>query len=94
MDPLRHYVQHGGAEGRDPNPLFDSDWYLSHHPDVAAAGVNPLLHYITSGAPEGRDPNPSFDTRRYLLQNPDVAAAGMNPLLHCIQRRRLCRPPL
>ena len=22
-DPWRHYLRHGAAEGRDPNPLFD-----------------------------------------------------------------------
>lgn len=65
-----------------PHPLFDSDWYLSQNPDVAAAGVNPLQHYMQHGWHEGRDPNPLFDTSFYLEKNPDVAQAGVNPLLH------------
>jgi len=73
-----------GAEGCDLSPLFDTDWYLSKNPDVAAAGVNPLAHYLAHGASEGRDPNPLFDSDWYLSTNPDVAAAGVNPLAHYV----------
>jgi FkbM family methyltransferase len=54
VNPLRHYLRRGAAEGRDPSPHFDSDWYLQANPDVAKAGVNPLVHYIKRGASEGR----------------------------------------
>jgi hypothetical protein len=50
MNPLRHYIGWGAAEGRDPNPHFDSDWYLERNPDVAVAGANPLSHYIHCGS--------------------------------------------
>ena len=85
VDPIFHYLQHGAAEGYDPNPLFDSDWYLSQNADVRTAGVNPLIHYILSGAAEGRDPSPLFDTDWYLEQYPDVRANGMNPLGHYLR---------
>jgi 2-polyprenyl-3-methyl-5-hydroxy-6-metoxy-1,4-benzoquinol methylase len=62
--------------------LFDSGYYLSQNPDVAAAGLEPIYHYLTCGASEGRDPHEMFDTSYYLEQNPDVAANGINPLLH------------
>lgn len=65
--------------------LFDSGWYLTTYPDVAAAAVNPLLHFLLNGAADGRDPNPLFDTRWYLAVNSDVAAAGINPLVHFIR---------
>lgn len=84
-DPLAHFIQHGGIEGRDPHPLFDSSWYLERNPDVAAVGDNPLLHYLAHGWKEGRDPHPDFSTSRYLAQNPDVNAAGVNPLLHYLE---------
>jgi hypothetical protein len=66
---------------------FDSDFYLSQNPDVAAAIEAGLIgsaeeHYNLFGFSEGRDPNPYFDTSFYLEQNPDVAAAGINPLNH------------
>ncbi|MGS4887528.1 hypothetical protein [Roseibium sp. MB-4] len=66
---------------------FDSDFYLSQNPDVAAAIEAGLFesaeqHFNQFGFSEGRDPNPYFDTSFYLEQNPDVAAAGINPLNH------------
>src|SRR5204863_109618 len=36
--------------------LFDDDFYLSRHPDVAQAGQDPIIHYIEHGRPEGRSP--------------------------------------
>jgi len=35
IEPLLHYLLFGGAEGRDPNPLFDSDWYLRQNSESA-----------------------------------------------------------
>ncbi len=66
----------------DSNELFDSAFYLSQNPDVAAADVNPLDHFEVFGWHEGRNPNPLFDTRYYLTNNPDVAAARIDPLIH------------
>lgn len=54
IDPLDHYLRHGGVEGRRPSPLFDGAAYLTHNSDVRAAGVNPLVHYIVFGIVEGR----------------------------------------
>lgn len=66
---------------------FDSDFYLTQNPDVAAAIEAGLFesaeqHFNQFGFSEGRDPNPYFDTSFYLEQNPDVASAGINPLNH------------
>ena len=90
INSLRHYVEFGVREGRDPSPLFDSQYYLEQNPDVATAlaggdfSGDPLLHYVEAGAREGRDPNPFFDSDYYLTSNPDVAAEGFNPLEHYI----------
>lgn len=54
QDPLRHYLQHGGVEGRNPGPGFDSLWYMDQSPDVRACGMNPLIHYLRFGRKEGR----------------------------------------
>ncbi|WP_395173984.1 hypothetical protein [Roseibium alexandrii] len=72
------------------NTYFDSAYYLSQNPDVAAAIEAGLIgsaeeHYNLFGFSEGRDPNPYFDTSFYLEQNPDVAAAGINPFDHFIE---------
>ena len=78
----RHYLTKGAATGLDPNPLFDTSWYLEQYPDLRNSGNNPLVHYLKYGAAEGRDPNPFFDSDWYLEQNPDVQKAEINPLRH------------
>ena len=75
----------GWHELLNPDTLFNTSYYLSHNPDVAAAGVDPLLHYETFGWKEGRDPSAAFDTNKYLAAYPDVRNAGIDPLLHYIQ---------
>lgn len=57
INPLKHYVRHGGLEGRNPSPEFDGEYYLNTSSDVKEANVNPLVHYIRNGAKENRHPN-------------------------------------
>jgi len=54
MEPVGHYLQFGGFEGRNPGPYFNSMEYLELNPDVASSGINPLLHYLKFGKSEGR----------------------------------------
>lgn len=54
VEPLRHYLDFGGREGRAPCPQFDSGFYLRMNPDVVEAGINPLVHYLRNGRAEGR----------------------------------------
>ncbi|MDR3537270.1 MAG: glycosyltransferase [Acetobacteraceae bacterium] len=82
LDPLDHFVRHGIAEGRDPNPWFISDWYREHYPDIAASGANPLIHYLQTGASELRNPHPRFDAAWYVQQHPEAAA---NPMLYHVR---------
>ena len=39
LNAVFHWLDAGWKEGEDPNPLFDSDWYLAQNPDVAEAAV-------------------------------------------------------
>src|SRR5439155_9838122 len=80
--PLVHYLKRGGFEGYNPNPYFDSEWYLAINPDVAASGINPLVHFVRYGAREGRNPSLRFDIYYYCRQYPKIAASGINPLEH------------
>lgn len=59
VDPIKHYLSFGAAEGRNPSPAFDTRFYLETYPDVAESGLNPLLHYIKFGRDEGRKPSRS-----------------------------------
>ncbi len=83
---LREVVPTGDSQASTAivvdDPLFDSAYYLSNNPDVAAAGVDPYQHFMAHGWSEGRNPNAWFDVPYYLSQNPDVAAAGANALTH------------
>ena len=56
-NPMLHYYDHGGFEGRDPGPNFSSSWYLDNYEDVKKARINPLVHYLKYGRNEGRHPN-------------------------------------
>ena len=64
VDPLIHYIQHGGFEGRDPGPSFSSARYLETYKDVKKAGVNPLHHYLKYGRLEERKPLPTQDKQQ------------------------------
>jgi tetratricopeptide (TPR) repeat protein len=79
---LTHYLREGVQRGYNPNPLFDTAYYLSQYGDVARLGVNPLAHYHLFGYRVGRDPHPFFSTQQYGDQNADVLAAQVNPLEH------------
>jgi hypothetical protein len=59
IDPLAHYLRHGGFDGRDPGPFFCSRWYLNIYEDVKNSGLNPLVHYLKHGQQKG-----------YATQNP------------------------
>ena len=70
LDPLDHFIDHGGREGRDPSPRFDSTEYLCTYPEVAVSGQNPLVHYLASRGSRGlEDANPRI-----------VPVAGVNSL--------------
>ncbi|MGA3240759.1 MAG: hypothetical protein ABSG03_31185 [Bryobacteraceae bacterium] len=89
MNPLRHYLLHGAAEGRKPHRLFDPDYYLSNCPE-ARNSANPLLHFIETGGRLG-NPHPLFDCNTYLAAHPDAARRGVNPLLHYIKQKKAAR---
>lgn len=54
LDPVRHYVDVGWKEGRDPCPWFSTSRYVELHSDVNESGRNPFFHYIKYGRTERR----------------------------------------
>jgi hypothetical protein len=89
-DPVRHYLDHGWREGRDPRPGFSTLGYLAAHEEVARARQNPFVHYLRQGSrthsPRGDEElargERGVDQAWYLATYPDVAAAGMDPVCH------------
>lgn len=71
--------------GIDPNPYFDSDWYMSTNQDVATSGLDPLFHYVSFGESEGRKPNPLFDPIQYLVRHPELKDIKGTLLAHFIK---------
>ena len=86
MNPLLHFLENGGFEGRNPHPLFDCQYYLANNPDVAQSGVNPLLHFLENGGFEGRNPSKLFDTNFYIQENGDIVDHRVNPLVHFVSK--------
>src|ERR1700692_257578 len=70
IDPYRHYLASGAAEGRQPHPLFDPAHYLEFHSEYETAWANPLDYYVTHNASKGPDPHPLFSTKYYLDRYP------------------------
>ena len=68
-NPFTHYLEKGWKEGLNPSSGFDTDFYLSKHPDLQKAGVQPLEHYALFGEAEGRAtmPDGRSQIKRRLL---------------------------
>ena len=88
-DPWLHYLTHGAAERRKPNPLFDPNYYLAQRPDAEAgepeAETDPLMHFVQAGNNNRANPHPLFDCESYLRANPELARQGINPLIHFVR---------
>lgn len=81
----QHYDTFGRFEGSDPSASFNTSYYLTTYPDVAAAGINPFTHFLQFGSLEDRVPfvnfpniaSGNFVPATYAAANPDLAAAGI-----------------
>lgn len=47
--PLEHFLLFGAEKGYQPNPDFNTAWYVSQHPEIRMYGVNPLVYHILVG---------------------------------------------
>ena len=57
IDPIKHYIEYGWKEKRNPSAGFDTNFYLETYSDVRNAEINPLAHYIKYGKKEKRKMN-------------------------------------
>ena len=62
--------------------LFDEEWYVAHHPEVADTDQEPVTHFATIGWRSGFSPSFYFDPPFYVAQVPAEQTQGVNPLLH------------
>ena len=63
VDPLRHYLHAGAAEGRDPSPGFSAARYRGRHPRLNPV-ENPLLDAILHGRLQDGGPHAGLPARQ------------------------------
>ena len=90
MDPLQHFVESGCREGRFPNPIFDTDWYVSEYLP-GDARTNALLDYVDRGWRRGRRPTPWLDPAWYRARA--GLAASLDPMAHYLAAGRAAIAP-
>ena len=82
-DVFTHYVKHGWRLGYDPNPLFETNWYVAQQRKLLRkTPLDPLTHFVAIGRKLALDPNPFFDTRHYLGQLAGEEVGPLGPLKH------------
>jgi len=59
VNPLNHFLEAGGYEGRNPSGYFNTRFYLDKNPEVLKSGINPLIHYLFVGREKGKFRLPS-----------------------------------
>lgn len=85
VDPLKHFLANGCAEGRSPNRLFDTRWYAeTHSAELAAGGLSAVAHYLNAGAAAGYTPHPLFDPAHYIGQGA-LPSPGEDALAHYLR---------
>jgi glycosyltransferase involved in cell wall biosynthesis len=77
VDPVRHYLDKGWQENRDPSPSFSTRRYLMANPDVLASGMNPYFHWLRFGKAEGRYTYDDWLIEHDTISPVDIAAMKM-----------------
>ena len=54
INPLRHFVEFGAFENRNPSDKFSTEEYLSQNSELVNLNVNALVHYLKFGKFEGK----------------------------------------
>ena len=77
LDPIRHFLDEGSREGRDPAPWFSTKAYQNDvqqaDPDIA------FYHYLTQGWRSGISPQPSTFGASYLWIAADMGRIAPGP---------------
>jgi hypothetical protein len=60
LHPLTHYLERGFNEKHDPNPFFDTAFYLRDFPELRGGKRTPLEHYIEVAGSFGVSPSTRF----------------------------------
>ena len=80
VDPVMHFCAYGWKEGRNPNPFFDTKYYMSQ---LNKRQINPLVHYIEIGHKIGYKTIEHYN-EEILEKCAEVKDTGINPLYYYI----------
>ncbi len=57
IDPVKHYIEYGWSEFRNPRADFSTSYYYSKNKEHIPESVNPFRHYIECGRRDGLLPS-------------------------------------
>ncbi|MGH6868376.1 MAG: rhamnan synthesis F family protein [Methylocella sp.] len=77
MDPVKHFIQSGWTESRNPRADFNTGYYYFANKDVIPCGVNPFRHYIETGRDKGcaADNQSGYEPHLRLMYNSGLTCA-------------------
>jgi len=81
VEPFTHFVMQGAKFGLLPNPIFDTERYISLAPTLFDTHADPLTHYLLAGEEMGLAPSRFFDPDFYKEGLPKTERET-NSLLH------------
>ena len=85
INPLIHYIYHGGKEGRSTHVLFHGAFVQRQLKEDVNPPNTPLGVFLKDGTSGERNPCLLFDCRYYLSQKPDLTDYYGNPLIHYLE---------
>ena len=89
---VMHYIERGWRLGLNPNPLFDSEYYLQQNPECADAAQNPLFDFLAENRPEFH-PLFEVDEFRSAAERGGIEVDGeVNPLVSYLRLEPAERP--
>lgn len=73
------YLKKGEFAVRSPAAWFDTQYYLTHNPDIKRHGQSPFLHYIKFGHAEGRKAHATLSPAEELAHIPQAILDVIRP---------------
>lgn len=65
--------------------VFDAEWYMATHADVAASGIDPFVHYMSDGWREKRRPANGVEIETYAILMPGYRPGVDNPMSYVLR---------
>jgi hypothetical protein len=87
IDPIKHYIENGWREFRNPRADFITSYYYSKNAGVIPENINPFRHFIKHGRREGLAPHGETGRHPHLFLKYDL---GLVTSLDAVPSVRPC----